>query len=137
MTLTEIIGKKTLQYICDGEKIIKELDSLKETFEDNTYVRYYATEGYLTKDEFDKNIDELISVVEKLSTEEFAIKAMNEALKKKNGTFNKTRIYDCYDCDNCIYFTEWNNSWSFHRLKIKAQNDTTLYVYLEKTTSTP
>jgi len=134
------IGKKEFRVVCDKERILKSIQSDREEFEDNYYQRCYTVghdDGYLTEDEFNENLDEMVEELEAVTTEEFMSNAIDKAQKKKNGTFYKNRIFREVGCDNTVYITEWHNTWIYNTLSIKAIDDYTLEIRYEKKTDTP
>lgn len=130
---------KNLKIIMDKESIERNILSLKEVFEENLYVKYGESaefgDDYLTKEEYNKNVDEFLkdfrnSVVD-------VNKIIENFPKKKDGTFNKRNVRELASCNNCIAIHEWHNTWIYKVVKVYAENDTTLRVILYEKVDTP
>lgn len=130
---------KNLKIIMDKESIKKNILSLKEVFKENLYVKYGESaefgDDYLTKEEYNKNVDEFLkdfrnSVVD-------VNKIIENFPKKKDGTFNKRNVRELASCNNCIAIHEWHNTWIYKVVKVYAENDTTLRVILYEKVDTP
>lgn len=134
------IGKHEFIVICDKDEILKQIENERAEFEENYYQSNYtigSEDGYLTKEEYNKNLDDMTSLLESITTEKKMTEFIEKATKKKNGTFYKNRVAFREGCDNTIFITEWHNTWIYNALSVSAINDTTLEIAYIKVTDTP
>ena len=130
---------KALKLIISPETIEKSIIELKNKFEEGVYVSYGKSQEFgdpsLTKDEYNKNVDEFLSDFKRSITNIDSI--ISNFPKKKNGTFNRRNVKVLASCNNCIAIHEWHNMWIYQVVKVYAIDDTTLKVVLYETVDTP
>lgn len=134
------IGKHDIKVIYDKDSILAKIMKEKEAYEENGYQRYYNVgyvDGYLTQEEYCENLEKMISLLEKITTEESMTDFIVRAHKKKNGTLHKGRHIFRVGCDNTTYITEWHNTWIYNALNVSAIDDLTLEINYIKITDTP
>lgn len=127
----------------DQEAIQKRIDEQRTHFVEGDFVRYEDGEdfsdfkGYLTAEQYQANLDDFQKEFEKMLTPEFQHWAIDNAPRKKNGTFYKGRVVKRVGCDNCIFIQEWHNTWLYDALTVKAVDDYTLELTIGSITDTP
>lgn len=130
---------KNLKLIIDVENIEKNILSLKDKFEEGTYVNYGKSQEFgdspLTIEEYNRNVDTFFDDFKRSIVD--VDKIIESFPKKKNGTFNKRNVKELASCDNCIAIHEWHNTWIYKVVKVCAENDTTLKVVLYEKVDTP
>lgn len=130
---------KELNLIINPETIEKSIIELKNKFEEGVYVSYGKSQEFgdasLTKDEYDKNVDDFLSDFKRSITNIDSI--ISNFPKKKNGTFNRRNVRELASCNNCIAIHEWHNTWIYQVVKVYAIDDTTLKVVLYEKVDTP
>lgn len=139
MEFNHVIGKTKFQVICDKDSILQTLESEREAYEGDIYVAFRCTDddGYLGKEEYLKNVEEISETLDDWLKEDSLIGFIEKAQKKKSGTFYKGRVIDTKGSGNCIYFTEWHNTWAYNELKVKAISDTVLKITYVNKNDTP
>lgn len=131
--------KKELVIKIDKEDIENKILELKDEWEETHYVHYGESEifgdPYITKEEYDENIDQFLAEFRKaISDPDILIK---DFPKKKNGTFNRRNMKVLSRCRNCVAIHEWHNTWIYKTIKLKAWDDTTLVVSFVEEVDTP
>lgn len=140
MEFKHTIGKHEFTIVCDKEEIKAEIEAERTHFEENSFQRYYTVgyeDGYLTQEEYNKNLDEMISVLDEITTEVKMQEFIQSAKKKKDGTFYKNRVVFRKGCDNTKFITEWHNTWIYNALSVSPSNDLTLRISYISITDTP
>lgn len=140
MEFKHSIGKHEFTVICDKDSILAQIESQRDDFQKEYFQRYYTVgseDGYLTKEEYLQNLDDMVALLEEITSETKMINFITNATKKKNGTFHKNRIAFRQGCDNTEYITNWHNTWIYKALSVIAINDLTLRIYYEKIVDTP
>lgn len=127
----ELDGKKFV-FKCDVEQLRAGIESLRGKF-DNSKNRY----GYqpyrgnheinLTEEEYQENIDKFINEFEKRLEYAHVEEVVKSAVKKKNGTFTKNRVYDGYVLRNA----EDNGSGAVNIYIVKYKTIGDLEIVLE------
>ena len=137
-------GKKEFKIVVDEDSISKAILNMKEDFEEDQYVWYgtspeFGEEDfkYITKEEFDKNVNKFVNKFMSYITEIGLTRIINNFPRKKNGSFNRRNIKEIASCDNCIVIHEWHNTWIYYVVKVVSWDDYTLRVELYKKTDTP
>lgn len=135
---THKVGKHELSVVFDKDELKKQIESEMDNFREG-YVPngFFPEEGYLDKETYQKNIKDMLSVLEKITAESKLIEFIEKARKKKNGTFYKKGI--CYrkGCENSWYICEWHNTWIYMALVVSAISDTTLLMSYKEIVDTP
>ena len=133
------IGKNEFRIICNKSSILKELEDEIASYEEGVYVGYLETggDGYLSKDQYLKNIEDIKCVLDDYLEDKKLIEFIERVKKKKDGTFYKGRVVETARCDNCTYFEEWHNTWTYNELKVKAIDDTILSISYSQKVDTP
>lgn len=132
-------GRKKFTVIFEKEEILRQLEKLKESYQDDYYVEANTIpeDGkYLSKEEYEKNYDEMIEYVSSID-EERVKDILREFPKKKNGWLNLKNVEYLYCCNNSEYICEWHNTWIYQTLKAKARDDMVLDIHLYEITDTP
>ncbi|WP_097006541.1 hypothetical protein [Lacrimispora amygdalina] len=139
MLISVTEGKKDFTISFDIESIVISLNSQKKDYEKECYLPYgtfYEDEKCYTKKEYDENIDKMIEYVTHITSEdlESIIKGWT---RKKNGTFNRRRTKELFDCENCRYICEWHYTWIYDQIKVIPISDTQLNIILYEKVDTP
>lgn len=137
---TKKIEKNEFKVICDKDYILNQIEQERNSYEENYYQPYYSVgyeDGYLLKEKYNENLDDIIRHLDKLTTEESMNNFIEVAKKKKNGTFYNNRVIKRIGCDNTVFITEWHNTWIYNALTVKAIGDLTIRISYEKVTDTP
>ncbi len=121
----------------DKKSLHKAIESMRNEWEDNNFVSYGTDSPSLNKEQFDKNCDMMLEHLDRMTTPKFQQWCIDNADRKKNGTFYKGRIVSREICDNCVFITEWHNTWIYDALTVKAISDTQLELTLNSITDTP
>lgn len=141
MELKCSIGKQEFIVTCDKDEILAQIENERTKFEKDYYQSYYTIgheTGYLTKEEYNNNLDEMIFILQQITmTDEKMLSFVVNAKKKKNGTFYKNRVVFRQGCDNTIFITDWHNTWIYNALSVSPQSDTILKISYIKITDTP
>lgn len=130
------IDNKKFKVICDLEGIRQEIESLRNGYEEDSFVPYYETSNYLTEDEYMENVDDFESNLENINLS-YCERIVQSFPKKKNGMFCKGRIDVIANCDNCEFITEWHNTWIYKQMRFVSINENTLELELYKKVDTP
>jgi len=98
---------KSFVFECDIDALRKGIESLRNEF-DGPYGKGLGPRGYgyhyykkdpnvdLTEEEYQENIDKFLLEFEKRLTYKHVEKVVKKAVKKKDGTFAKRRVYNEY-----------------------------------------
>lgn len=98
---------KSFVFECDIDALRKGIESLRNEF-DGPSGKGHGPRGYgyqyykkdpnvdLTEEEYQENIDKFLLEFEKRLTYKHVEKVVKKAVKKKDGTFNKRRVYNEY-----------------------------------------
>ena len=139
MEIKVIEGKKYFFVKYDKEYVVNQLKEMRDSYE-NYYVEYgFILESggsYLSKEEYEKNYDQMIEFAESISEEKLE-DILKEFPRKKSGWLNLRNVEYLYRCNNTQYISEWHNTWIYQTLKVKAKDDMTLEVFLYEMVDTP
>jgi hypothetical protein len=131
------------KFVADETALRERIEKLRKQYEERAFVRYEDGEdfsdfkGYLTEPQYQANLDEFSKELDKMLTPEFQHWAIDNAPRKKNGTFYKGRVVKRVGNDNCIFIQEWHNTWIYECLTVKAIDDLTLELTIQALTDTP
>ena len=134
------IGKHEFRFYCNKERILEQIKEERNRYEENCYQYYYTVgseDGYLTKEQYNENLDIIENKLEELLKPTKIIEIIESAKKKKNGTLYKNRKAYEYGCNNTVFITEWHNTWIYNALKIKSESDLFLRLTYVEVTDTP
>lgn len=146
MKIEHRVGKHDFELVVDVEEIINKIGDERNNYYEETYVNYgeipegyngIVEEEYLTKEEYNKNIDEFIEEFKGILDEGVLVGLIESASKKKNGTFYKGRVVKEVWGKNSEFITEWHNTWIHSIVKVKAISDKTLEMSYGVKTNTP
>lgn len=135
-------SKKEFSIEVNVDNILKEIENLKLEFETDSFVNYGEIPEYddidcLSKDKYLENIENFKKTFLEKMNEDFLIEIMKNWNRKKNGTFHRRNVKELVSCNNCIFITEWHNTWIYHVIKVVAVDDYNLKIELCKKTDTP
>ena len=131
------VGKKEFEVRFDKDYLVSKAKSL-EKFEEGVFTGFEESEEIsLTKEEFERNVEDFISEIESVCNEGFAEKIVSIMPKKKNGTFYKGRKYVVAYYGNTHFFTEWHNTWGTYELRFSAVSDLVVELQIVKYNHTP
>lgn len=137
MSIKVMVGKKEFEVRFNKDYLIAEAKSL-ETFEEDTFTEFgESEENPLTKEEFEENVKDFVSAIERVCTEDYAKKIVDIMPKKKNGTFYKGRKDVVTYYGNTHFFTEWHNTWGTYELRFSAISDLVVELQIVKYNHTP
>lgn len=124
--------------IINKEDLIKQAKELEE-FEANTFTSFeiHWEKPKLTKEQFDKNVENFCKSIEDACTNSYIEKVVEKFDKKKNGTFKKNRKYVVNYYGNTRFFQEWHNTWGTYELRFSAVEDKILVLQIVAYNHTP
>jgi len=140
MEFKHSIGKHEFTVIWDRDAILEKIKNERAEFEEGSFQSYYTVgydDGYLTKEKYNKNLDDMITRLDEITSEPKMIEFIENAQKKKNGTFYRNRVVFREGSGNTIFITEWHNTWIYNALSASPSNDLTLQIEYVKITDTP
>lgn len=137
-TFTHTIGKHELSIIFDKDELRKQIESHITKYAEG-YVPngFFPEEGTLDEETYRKNIEDMLGLLDKITTETKLVEFIEKARKKKNGTFYKKGICFRQGCENSWYICEWHNTWIYMALVVSAISDTTLLMSYKEIVDTP
>lgn len=120
-----------MNIIFNKEAIIKSLQS-KPIYENR--VSIYDTDdfGFLTEEDQEFILNEAALYVEKWDNS-FLAKQSKDIKLKANGKYRKGSVVSLYDIDIASYVTDFTNCWYHDRIALRAIDENTLEVSLERT----
>lgn len=121
---------------CDVEQIRKAIVSLRGEFDkQRSRYGYQKLRGnpdiQLTKEEYKENMDNFAEEFEKRLELDYVTNIIKEAVKKKNGTFSKRRIYNEYILNNVI--SDGGPSVNIYKVKYETTDDLVINLILHYT----
>lgn len=125
-----------MKVLFDREDLINQLDNLP--FVENA-VTIFATDshGFLEEEDQREILDKAAQTVLKwYDTKFLMIEANNKLGKKKNGKFRKGAVTSLIDINIARYVTDFTNCWYHHRIALRAIDEDTVEVVLERTQTT-
>ena len=124
--------------IVNKEDLIKQAKELEE-FEADTFTGFevHWDKPKLTKEQFDKNVENFCKSIEDACTNSYIEKVVEKFVKKKNGTFKKNRKYVVDYYENTRFFQEWHNTWGTYELRFSAVEDKILVLQIVAYNHTP
>jgi len=129
-----------LNFFCDTEDIISKLNYSKTCFSKEKFQLPFTFGqgfGYLTKKEYNDNIKKVLSEMNKMTTLSYMEKAVIDAVKKSDGSYNKLKVYERVGCKNStLNTTKGRFEWNYTELIIKPINDSTLLLDFKPAKST-
>lgn len=137
MSVKVIVGEKEFEVKFDKDYLVAKAKTL-EMFEEGVFTGFEEDEETpLTKEEFEENVEDFVSVIESVCTEEYAKKIVHRMPKKKNGTFYKGRKDVVAYYGNTHFFTEWHNTWGTYELRFSSVSDLVVELQIVSYNHTP
>ena len=128
--------KKPITINFDKQGIIESLKKY-DTSGEWKYMIYDTHENDLLSQEDQKEIiNDLIESVENLTENDITIKYVRGLKTKANGRFRKGSVNTIFNVNISNYVNDFTNCWYHDRLVLRAIDESTLTVTLEKTQTT-
>jgi hypothetical protein len=124
-----------MNVLFDREDIISQIDNLGFVY---NAVPIFAEDnaGFLNEEDQREILDKVASTVMKWNEGFLKTEAHNHLRKKANGKFRKGSVTSLIDIDIANYVTDFTSCWFHKRIALRAIDEDTIQVSLEKTQTT-
>lgn len=123
-----------MNIIFNKEAIVQGLQNTP-IYEDKVSIHETEDHGYLTEEDQEFILNEAVLYVEKWDNS--FIEKQSKGLKlKANGKYRKGSVVTLYDIDIADYVTDFTSCWYHNRIALRAIDEDTVEVSLERTQTT-
>jgi hypothetical protein len=123
-----------MNIIFNKEAIIQGLQNYP-MYEDKVNINETEDDGYLSEEDQEFILNEAVLYVEKWDNS-FLEKQSKDIKLKANGKFRKGSVVSLFDIDIASYVTDFTSCWFHDRIALRAIDEDTLEVSLERTQTT-